>query len=302
MKALWERLWFAPETAVNLAAARIVFAAHAIWILLSRDYPSISSLPAAFWTLSPASDRLRFLFFPGHESLERAIQFVTIAALVAAMLGIRARLACLVSGVLLYHLAPLETIFWTPSPYERGLTTDVLALLTLSVTRCGDALALSKSQERGDPSDYGWGLRLTQFHLATIYLQAGLSKLHRGGLGWVDGENIRRWLLVFEQEEQVRAVSPIGPWMADRIAVAWGVGIGALLIDLAFVLAVFWRRGRPWIVAAAAIGHVGILLAFRIAFLNLPQLLIFVDWSALGRRWRRWKERYAGSGPVPSEP
>ena len=59
----WDRFWFAPEPALNLAAARIVLAAQALWILLSRDIPALSALPPAFWAEVPASARWRFLVF-----------------------------------------------------------------------------------------------------------------------------------------------------------------------------------------------------------------------------------------------
>ena len=35
--AAWDAFWFTPAPALNLAAARVVFALHAIWILGSRD-------------------------------------------------------------------------------------------------------------------------------------------------------------------------------------------------------------------------------------------------------------------------
>jgi len=65
-------------------------------------------------------------------SLDVGNLVLTLAALLAAMLGIFARVSCFLAGLLLYRLAPLETIIWTVSPYARGLTISVLALLVLA--------------------------------------------------------------------------------------------------------------------------------------------------------------------------
>ena len=283
MRKLWERLWFVQESAVNLAAARIIFSLHAIWVLLSHDIAAHSALPAEFWTTTRRIDSWRYLIFPGHVGLEHAIEYVTIALLFAAAIGLAPRLSCFFSGLLLFHLAPLETLFWSPNPYERGLTIDLLVLLTLAVAPCGDALSLTKPR-RTSPDDYGWSLRLVQFHLATIYLLAGLSKLRRVGFHWIDAENQRRWLLVFNQEPQVHVFRSAGPFIASHPTLCWTMGITALLLDLGFVVAVFSKRSRWVIVPLAAAGHLGILFAMNIFFINLPQLLVFVDWHRMRRK------------------
>ena len=152
---VWDRFWFAPASPVNLAAARIVICVHALWILASRNLPATSSLPEAFWVGVPQADRWRYLIFPGHESFERVLLGAAVLALVAAALGIWARTACAVSALLLYHLAPLETIYWTPAPYERGLTVDVLVLVVLAASRSADALSLTTARQAAPSADPG---------------------------------------------------------------------------------------------------------------------------------------------------
>ncbi len=271
MRRLWDRLWFAPESWTNIAAARAIFALHAIWVLLSHDLPAMSGLPPAFWAATGLGARLRFLIVPGHPQIEYATQWLTIALLLCAASGLRPAWTCFASGLLLYHLAPLETLFWSTNPYERGLTIDILALLTL-------AAAGRKSTNEEAP---GWSLRLAQFHLASIYLLAGISKLRRVGPAWASGENQRRWLVAFAEETQLRVFKSVGPWLASHMALCWVIGVTALLLDLFFVVAVFSRRSRWILVPLAVAGHIGILLSLNIFFINLPQLLVFVNWEAL---------------------
>ena len=121
------RFWFAPEPAVNLAAARIVFALQALWILLSRDMPALSALPPRVLDRCPG---VRALAVPhlGRPSRARVGR-----AGGRARWPWRARCwesgrvpCCAAAGLLLYHLAPLETLFYTPSPWAKGLTLPVL--------------------------------------------------------------------------------------------------------------------------------------------------------------------------------
>jgi hypothetical protein len=281
----WESFWFAPESPRNLAAARVVFAAHALWVLLSRDLAALSALPPEFFAGVAESARWRFLLWPGHASVESALQSAAVVTLLGAIAGVWPRTCCLASGLLLYHLAPLETLIWTPSPYERGFTIAVPALMVLGASRSGDALCLGRrGPSPPDSWEYGWALRLVQLFLCQVYLFAGYSKLYRVGWSWISAENLSAWLLVFSQQDQIAVFRWLGPWLAERPTLCLAVAVGAVVLDLGFIVVLFWRRARRWLVPLALLGHLGILLSMNIAFLNVPQLLVFVDWEALGRR------------------
>src|SRR5215831_2147670 len=92
----WNRAFFSAEPAFNLACARVIFAAHALWVLLSRDLPALSALPAEFWLGADRTERWRYLIFPGHPEIEYALQAVAVVALALATLGILPRLSCFV--------------------------------------------------------------------------------------------------------------------------------------------------------------------------------------------------------------
>lgn len=282
--ALWDAFWLAPEPATNLAAARILIAVHALWILLSRDIPALSGLPSAFWTDVGRSGRWRYLLWEGHAGLERALQALLLLALVGAVVGIGARLCCAVAALLLYHLAPLETLFYTPSPWAKGLTLPVLALLTLSLAPCGDALALRPSRGAREGWEHGWALRLAQLFVAQPYLFSGWSKLMNAGWAWASAENIRAWLLLSNQDDQLAVFREPGLWIADRPALCLLLGVAGLAFDLLFVVALFWRRCRRVLVPAAFAFHLGVLVTQNYAFLSALLVLAYVDWDSLRRR------------------
>jgi vitamin K-dependent gamma-carboxylase-like protein len=285
MRRAWDAFWFGSGSAMNLAAARILVAVHALWILLSRDLAGISGLPPETWAGVAHTTRWRFLVFEGRPGLEGVLAAVAALALAAAACGLLARTACLVAGLLLYHLAPLETLVLTPSPYVKGLTLAVPALLALSASPCADALALGrKARAPAEAWEYAWPVRLLQLLVAQVYLFSGWAKLVRVGAGWASAENVERWLHFFNQRDQLVVFHTLGPWMAGQKNLCLAVGVSTLLLELSFVIVLVWRRARQVLVPLVALWHAGILFAMNIAFLNAPLLLAFVDWSALRRR------------------
>jgi hypothetical protein len=284
MANAWDALWFVPETPHALAAARIVFALQALWILLSRDIPALSALPAPFWSDVTAAARWRYVLWDGHPGLERGLEVLALAALAGAALGVRARACCAAAALLLYHLAPLETLFYTPSPWATGLTIPVLGLVVLAASPCDAVLALRPSPAAAEPWEYGWPLRLLQLFVAQPYLFSGWAKLVNAGPAWASAANMRAWLLLSNQDDQLAVFTAPGLWIADRPALCLAMGVAALAFDLGFVAAVFWRRARVVLVPAAVLFHLGVLFTQNYFFLSMPLLLVFVDWSAIFRR------------------
>ena len=286
--AAWDRFWFGPGSPRNLAAARITFAAYSLWVLLSRNLAEMSGLPSVFWSQVEASARWRYLVFPGHPGLERLLLWVTAIALLGAMVGVLPRFCCFVSGLLLYHLAPLESLIWIPHPYARGLTISVIALLTLSFSPCGDCwtlLPLRRDKLAAESSDYTWPLRLLQLYLVQIYFFSGYAKVLVVGWKWASAANIRNWMLWCTQNEYIRVFHTLGTWIADRPSVCWAVGIGALLFEFAMVTVLFSRWARWVLVPLAVVFHLAILLSMNLVLLNVPQLLVFANWDVLAARF-----------------
>lgn len=276
-RAVWDRCWFAPGDPRTLALARIVVAAHALWILLSRDLPALSGLPAPFWRGVSTSARARFLIAEGHPRWEALLALAAAAALVAMLLGLWTRASGLVSGLLLYHLAPLETIILTPSPYVKGLTVAVPALIVLSLAPCADAWSVRRTRTAAAAWEYHWPVQLVRLFVAQIYLFSGWAKLVRVGADWASAENVRAWLHFFNQRDQLVVYNTVGPWLAERPLLCLLAGAATLALELSFVSALFSRVARRVMPIAAASWHVGILFAMNIAFPYVPLLLVFAD-------------------------
>jgi hypothetical protein len=296
----WDRFWFAPGSPRNLAAARILFAAYSLWVLVSRNLAEVSGLPSEFWSRVGASARWRYLDFPGHPSLERALVWAAGLALVSATVGVLPRLSCFVAGILLYHLAPFESIIWIPHPYARGLTISVIALLTLSFSPCGDCWTLLPSTTRKQTpaaGDYTWPIRLVQLFLVQIYFFSGYAKILVVGWKWASASNIRNWMLYCIEEDQMGVFHSFGTWVADRPLICLGFGVGTLVFELGLITVLFSKTARRVLVPLVALFHLGILLSMNLTFLNVPQLLVFADWDVVAA-WFRPRVPGVPSNPV----
>jgi hypothetical protein len=287
-ESAWARFWYGPEPARNLAAARVLLAATALWVVLSRqDLPSILAYPPELWAGVSPERRIRFLMVLG-LGVERGLYALLHVSLLCALVGLWPRVACLASGLLLYHFAPFETIIRTPNPYLRGLTIPCLGLLVVSFSRCGDALALWPRRTETPPpsSEYRWPLRLVQVLFCQIYLFAGWSKLFTTGWSWASAENVRGHLLALNQALVAPAASSWGYAVARHPLACGALAWAGLLLEFAFPLVLFSATARSVLLPAAAVFHLANSVLFRIFFQNVPLLLLFVDWDALlrGRR------------------
>jgi hypothetical protein len=299
--AAWDGFWFAPGSALNLAAARVIVAAHSLWFLLSRDFAAVSGL-TDFWTRVPESHRWRYLLFPGHVGLETGLQWAALAALAAALLGIYPRVACGVSAVLLYHLAPLESVIWTASASARGLTLAPPALVILACSPADQRLTLwpRRASGAGAPPpgewEYGWPLRLAQLLVCQVYLFAAYAKLVATGLSWGSAASMRRWFLLFNSDDQMRVFTAPGLWVADQPLLCLAIGTGAVLFEWSFILALWRRTARRLLVPIAVAFHAGILVTLNVHVGESWLILLLVDWERLLARAHAPGRIPAGAG------
>ena len=215
--------------------------------------------------------------------VERVLYAALHATLVAALLGVRARAACLLSGLLLYHFAPFETVIRTANPYLRGFTLPCLGLLVVSFARCGDALTVEGLWRRRpappDSPDYRWPLALVQVLLSQVYFFAGWSKLATTGWAWLEAGNIRGHLLVLNQALTADPLASWGYALARHPALCAAVAWTGIAFELAFPLVLFSAWARRLLLPLALVFHLANSVLFRIFFQNVWLLLLFVPWS-----------------------
>jgi hypothetical protein len=275
----WDRFWFQPASPTGLTVARTLVAANTLWILLSRrDLPDIVSWPPEFWASVDRFTKLRFMVGALPVEGERAFYALLYIALVGALVGVRARVACLVSGVLLYHFAPLEEIFVSSTgPYFGGTTLPTLALLVFALPRGPDRVGEASSE-------YRWPVRLVQVLLTCNYLLPGYAKLFYSGLSWMTADNIRESLYLFATWGS--SPPPWAAFVARQPLLCWLIALATIPMELLFPLVLFSPTAARIQVPLMLLVHLVIIPVFGLFFFNMPLLLIFVDWDAVRRRFR----------------
>lgn len=264
--------------------ARILLAGTALWMVLSRAaLPEVASLPPELFLRVSPERRLRFLMVLG-PGVEWALFAVLHAALVCALLGVRPRVSCLLSSLLLYHFAPFETIIRSPNPYLRGLTIPTLGLAILAAAPCADALRLRFRRRPEVPAParsprYRWALALVQVVFCQVYLFAGYAKLVTSGLAWTAPANMRGYLLLLNQGLTAAPEASAGYALAQVPVAVTLLAVLGLVFELSFPLVLVSRVARWVLLPMAVVFHLGNSVFFRIAFQNLPLLLLFVDWG-----------------------
>jgi hypothetical protein len=287
----WNRFWYRPAAPLGVLALRTLVTLNALWIVLSRpDLPGLLAWPPEFWTAVSSFTDARFLFLGLPLSVEYGAYALLHLALVAALFGLAPRASCLVAAVLLYHFAPLESVFWSRlGPYFNGLTLPLLALFILGVA----AVPHRAAEWSGE---FRWPLALVQVLFTFNYVAAWFSKLYTAGWGWVSADNIAGMV---QSAMTWGVTTPLAEVVARSRAACWTIAILTAVVEALFFLVPFSRWAAAVLVPLAAVGHVGIILVLGIVFLNLPLLLIFLNWDWLDERLRvesrTWTQHAAAS-------
>jgi hypothetical protein len=285
----WDRFWFRPASPWGLLGVRTLVGLNVLWILLSRpDLPGLVGWPREFWAAVSRFAAVRYFLGGLPLSVEYGLYALLHLTLATTLLGLAPRASCLISAGLLYHFAPLESILWSRlGPYFNGLTFPILALFVL-------AFAAVPRPHAEWSAEYRWPLALLQIVFTFHYVGAWFSKLHTAGWAWVSADNIAGMV---RSSMAWGVTTPFAAVVAESRAACWMIAILTMLIETLFVLVPFSRWAVRILVPLAALGHIGIGMVLSIVFLNLPLLLIYLDWDRLDEHLRaRWR----ASPPRPS--
>lgn len=302
--------WFAPARLQDLALFRI--ACVGSWLLffypgMERTRPLATADPHLYQPLLV----VKVLMWPlGSWGLRpepmflHAVFLATMVAGVFALVGKYTRPSLLI-------LAAGNTLLWgyiySYGWVHHGPILLAMAFWILAFSPCDAALSLDALQRRRHAAAYamqfeplsptveseyaGWPLRLVQWLMALIYFSAATSKLHDGGLAWMNGYT----LVYFTATDGVRWGMPLGIWISQHPLVAQVLSIGALLLELTFFVAILVPRlAWPYVLGSMAL-HTGIFFAQNAPFFeHFPIVVAFIPSLRRYPLWRR--------APAPARP
>ena len=247
----WSGFFFTPVSTTPVALTRIavglvVLVAAASWA------PDLTTFFANDG-LSPYADDggVGFTLFSVSAS-PLAVRAAFAALVVSALCmtaGLFTRPATLATYVLLVS-------FHNRMPYVMNSGDVLLRLLVLLLCLAPAGAALSADRWRSSRADFWtaprrapWALRLVQLQVAVVYLATVVEKLK--SVTWPRGTTL---YYAFQSPDLVRV--PLPDWLLHERLAVQAMTYGLLAVEVAFVLLVWPRRTRPFVLAAGAVMHV----------------------------------------------
>ncbi|MEO0455046.1 MAG: hypothetical protein AAF152_00490 [Cyanobacteria bacterium P01_A01_bin.114] len=282
----WNRFFFAPDAAENLAVCRILFYGGLLALNWHKDFAAWGQIADVFWMPEKCWP---FEYFNIPLLAPPILGLMSVAwkvSLGLSCLGLLTRLSSVMSFVLGFYLLGLPHCF---GDLAHGDAAAVLILGVMTLARSGDALSLDSTlwpRSVASSGEYRWPVRTVWLILSTVFFAAGYAKLSQGGLGWAFSDNMS-FILAEHQfpPEHPEALIPWGKWMARQSWLARGLGLATLILETGYPLAMFSRRARFIFVPGMLLSVVGFRVLLGPSF--FPLILCHVFWV----RWWPQKSR-----------
>jgi len=261
--------WRHPTRGSTAALFRIAFGLMSIWtaigvgLNLDRYYADDGMIPwhvvgrgkyAGYSLFSIASDS---------EALLRGHFVLFLIASILLTVGFYARPAAVLIFIINLSLAHRNNLIVNSGDRLFLMSAVYAACMPLSQRWSLEALWRKRP---GPATQSGWGLRLVQLQIAYIYLSAAFSKL--GQPRWLNGHAMRDVLS-----------SPLyaeWPTYVDFWPLIYALTWGTLVFELVFPLGIWFKRYRPWLIAAGIGFHVGIDITMCIPMFSWMMMLSYL--------------------------
>lgn len=247
----WCRFFFTPASTAPLALTRIALGL-VVLVEAASWAPDLTTWFAA-GGLSPyqpdgGAGMTVFSLSASPTAVRLAFGLLVVAAL-CLVAGLGTRVAAAVTFVLLVS-------FQHRMPYVMNSGDLMLRLLVglLVLAPAGAALSADRWLRHRDafwtaPERAPWALRLIQLQVAAIYLVTVVEKLRSDT--WPSGTAL---YYAFQSPELVRV--PVPQWLVHQPLAIHLMTYGLLAVEVVFVVLVWPRRTRPYVLAAGVVMHV----------------------------------------------
>jgi predicted DCC family thiol-disulfide oxidoreductase YuxK len=295
--ASWREFWFAPVAPINLAVSRFMFFLGLTLFYLPHDFAGWGDVSPSLLQPIWLFDRFSIPVF-SHSGLN-VIQVTWKLSLFFACIGLFTRPSMFVAAVLGTYLLGLGHNFGQTYHFDAIL---VLAFWILAFSRAGDAWSIdslrraAKNPEAEPPApnaEYQWPVQLILVALSFVFFAAGFAKLRTSGLAWIASDHLAILLdRVQYGISDANPLLPIGSFIARVPYAPQLMGLGTILFEAGYPIALFSRRLRPFMV----MGGIGLIVGIRVlmgpTFENFLLVNLFwVPWDRLGA----WLRARAGS-------
>lgn len=296
----WDQFFFEPQSTAPMTLVRIGWGAlMTLWALslLPDVDPFLTTgalryerpLPSGSW------DLLGWL--PWDQAPLGACVLLVVAA-VATMVGYRTRLSAAVAVLCVIGLERTNTTVFNSGDLALRLIGISVALSPCGLLWSVDAVRARRRGSERAPWRAPWALRLLQLHIAIGYLLSAWAKL-RGDM-WHEGTALAMALRI---EDLQRFAVP--EWIFEQTVLLNVLTWATLAFEAVFLLLVWNRRLRPWIIGAGVAFHLGIDVFLDVGFFSSAMwvaYLAFVFPDTADRIVRRFDPTGVGTEAVPVTP
>jgi hypothetical protein len=267
---LLDRHWFARASLRDLALVRILaFGSQTLYFVHQASLPGQLALARAPESLYRPIVALKALLLPwgGWGDVRPSPSFLAAAWTIAVVAGVLATIGLYARVAMLAAAAAntlLITHWYSYGEFHHREALMIIALGVLALAPSAEAWSVDAARRRrrprerapepggdGDLSVFArWPLRLIQWLVALTYLSAAWSKLHLGGLRWINGYTLAFHFL----SEGVSWERPVALFMASLPPwVHIAPSVLTILFESTFFVAVLVPR-TTWIYVLAGIG------------------------------------------------
>jgi len=272
-----------PSSALALGVVRSIV--HGTF-LISVVFTSFSALGALPATILRPTGPMQFLPWSFYEQLQTPsamvlLQTVMVLSLLCSTAGLLTVVSTKTSLLLVLFYQGLLRSF---GHFNHDEMLAVYCLAVLAFTPCGEAFSLDrrlrKTSKERPAFAYAYPILLMQLLMAWSYFSSAIIKLRIAGLKYLSPDNLPT-LAIFHSLDNLHDthfrlafwLPQVKTWLPFAVALV-------LIWELAFPLAVFWRRVRWWILGFGILFHFSTLVLMNIFFPHhLAMYLIFVDWD-----------------------
>lgn len=257
-----------------------------VWLNLDRFWGKAGLIPFEVVRNDAWNKMGLITWAPDSSSLLVGIAVALSVASVCATLGVASRVMMLVIGLLHISLQ-----FRNPLILNSGdRLFQILAMIAVFMPLDNHfSLTAWWRRRRGRPIPLGrvYGARLLQLQISYVYISSCLAKL--SNVRWRNGMALR----------DVLASPVFAEWPAyiDSRLILYFLTYSTLVFELAFPLAVWWKRVRPFLLLWGIGFHVGIDVLMiipmfsSVMIVSYPAFLSDEDFDRIGRTasrvWRR---------------
>ncbi len=295
----WDRFWFTPQSATDLAICRVLFFGGLLYQRWWIDSGPWTELDEAFWFPLRIFQILHLPLLSA--SILGALDQIWLLALAASCVGLLTRVSTATAFVVGAYLIAI------PHNFGKTYHSDaviVFMLGALALSRCGDKWSVDawvrqrgRSVEPPPSGEYRWPIRVAWLLWVLLYAAAGISKIRNGGLDWVFSDSFRNILLAHHYTH-----TPLVGWgivLAEYPWVCTLLAGGTIFIETLTPMALFSRYARWIVIPSLGLMQVGIGLLLGVRFdAYLLVFLFWIPWGQIGQRLAPWPESERPPRPV----